>query len=129
MSKRELNKAEQEYIRNNYTNMTAEELSKDMNGIGPKTVQKFIEEMDTSAQVSKTETVGEMHDRLNEQAKGDNKSVQRLLARDPEKGIVMMTEGASAMIDARRSIMVPHSQEKIRKSNKIYIMDKSKKCR
>lgn len=123
--KRKLSKAEEEYIRNNHDKMTPEELCSDMHGVGVSTVQSFIETSVVPAS-TKDETQAERHSKINETGlKAGN-----LMGRDPERGIVVMTEGASELSDARRVVRVPSADSSARKqSDRIFIIDPNKKVR
>ncbi len=123
--KRKLSKAEEEYIRNHHENMTADELCSDMHGVGAATVQSFIE-TNVVPVSTKNESQEERHAKMNDTGlkAGD------LMGRDPERGVVVMTEGASELSDARRVVRVPSADASARKqSDRIFLIDPNKKVR
>ena len=124
--KRKLSKAEQEYIERNHTTMSAEQLCADMDGIGVKTVQAFI---DTNI-MTKGSREDTHEERQEELQKKTGLTAGKLMGRDPFRGIAIMTEAASELSDARRNLN-QLSQDAIAKkqADRIHIIDKSKKVR
>jgi hypothetical protein len=123
---RELSKAEQEYIRQNHDKMTPEELCEDMPGIGTKTVEKFIE-TSVMPEVNPDETLQQRQEELQ---KRTGLTAGKLMGRDPERGVVVMTPGASELADAKRVVNVPSNDKAARaKGDRIHIMDPSKRVR
>ena len=123
---RELSKAEQAYVTDNHGSMSAAELCADMPGVGPKTIQAFV---DTSVlpEATANESPEERRDTL---AKRTGLTAGKLMARDPERGITAMTAGASELSDARRVVDVPSVDKAARtKGDRIFIMDPAKKVR
>jgi len=111
---RKLSRAEKEYIDKNYKNMSPEELCDDMPNIGPATVSEYI---NTISLLNKEENIQE--DVFNEGS---------LMGRDPARGVVVMTQAASELSDARR-ITQKEIDEAIMNLNKdrIHIIKKEKK--
>ena len=125
---RELSKAEKFYIENN-TDKTDTQLASVMPGIGPKTIQKFRGELpektDTDTTTNAMETPEE---RVNRLAKGPNSGV--LMGRQP--GIVVMTEAASEVADANRTVNGDKMTEKEYKDSnrdRIHTIDPNKPAR
>ncbi len=126
MSKRQLSRAEQEFIKANYENMTPAELCEDMPGIGPKTVEQFIE-TSVMTKAKQDETPEERQTEIN---KKRGLTAGKLMGRDPARGIAVMTEGASELSDARRTVNVPTNDDVARKqSDRIHIIDPANKVR
>lgn len=123
MASRKLSKAEQEYILKNYENMSAEEMCSDMHGIGTKTVQDFIDE-NVLPEVNPSDTAEERHEKIRNAKKI---TAGKLMGRDPERGIAVMTSAASEVSDSRRRRT--HDEVVRDNQNRVFIMDKNKKAR
>lgn len=122
---RELSKAEQAYINDNHEKMSPAEICADMHGIGEKTVKRYI---DTSV-MPKSDPKETTEQRQNKLQK-TGLVVGKLMARDPERGIAVMTPGASELADAKRVVNVPSINKAARlKPDKIFVMDPGKKVR
>ena len=123
---RELIKAEKEFITRNHEKMTPAEMSEDMRGIGKKTIEKFIE-TSVMTKAEADETPEERHEKL---AKKTGLTVGKLMGRDPDRGIAVMTPGASELSDAKRVLTVPSIDKAARnKPDRIFVMDPNKKVR
>jgi len=125
---RELSQAEKNYITTNHEKMTPEAICADMPGVGPKTVSNFIDES-----IMPEATRDESHEELQEKVRKAGRSgltAGKLMARDPERGIAVMTEGASQMSDAMRNVNVPTHDKSVRaQKSRIHVMDPDKKAR
>jgi hypothetical protein len=120
--KRELSRAEQQFISENYKSMTPEELCSDMPGVGVKTVQEFI---DTIPDSVPNETQEERTERLQKTPAGRTKG---LFGRDEHKRSVVMTEAASMMADAHKGRNVPTPKKTAKKqSDRIHIINDKEK--
>lgn len=124
MGKRQLSRAEQEFVKANYDKMTSEELCEDMPGIGPKTIEQFIE----SSVIPKAKQDETPQERQEELQKKSGLNVGKLMGRDPTRGIAVMTEAASELSDARRIVNTPTNDDTARKRNdRIHVIDPAKK--
>ncbi len=125
---RELSQAEKDYITNNHKKMSPEAICADMPGVGPKTVMDFIEN-GTMPEATRDETPEE-HIAKVQKAGRAGLTAGKLMARDPERGIAVMTEGASQMSDAMRVVNVPSNDKKARaQTDRIHVMDPNKRVR
>jgi len=123
---RTLSQAEQDYIINHHDKMSPEAMCADMPGVGPKTVVQFIE-TSVIPEVVPDETPKERQKKLQ---KKTGLTAGKLMGRDPERGIAVMTPGASELADARRVINVPSIDKAARaKPDRIHVMDDSKQVR
>lgn len=123
---RDLSRAEKEFITANHDKMSPDEMSKDMHGIGPKTVKEFIE-TSVMPEAKRDETPQERQEELQ---KKTGLTAGKLMARDPARGIAAMTPGASELSDAKRNLNVPSINKAARaKGDRIFVMDPSKKVR
>jgi len=121
---RELSKAEQTYIEANHDKMTPAQICADMPGVGTKTVEKFIE-TSILPEMKQDETPEERQETLQ---KKTGLTAGKLMARDPERGIVAMTPGASELADARRKVNTPTKKQAAqRQEGRIHIMNKNEK--
>ncbi len=119
---RELSKAEQEYIKSNHSNMSADDMCADMPGVGPKTVENFIE-TSVMPEAQRGETPQERQDKIK---KKTGLTAGKLMARDPELGIAAMTAGAAELSDIRRT---SNAETAKAQNSRIHIMDPSKEVR
>jgi hypothetical protein len=123
---RELSKAEQEFITAHVNDMSPEELCADMPGVGPKTVEKFIE----TSVMPEARPEESPEERQQELQKKTGLTAGKLMGRDPERGIAVMTPGASELADAKRIVNVPSINKAAReKPDRIFVMDPNKKVR
>ena len=123
---RELSKAEQAYITENNGKMTPAAMCEDMPGVGAKTVESFIATSVLPEEVP-DETSKERQEKIQ---KVTGITAGKFMGRDPERGIVVMTQGASEISDAKRVVNVPSIDKQARSQpNRIHIMDPSKKAR
>jgi hypothetical protein len=123
---RELSQAEKDYITKNHENMSAEEICADMPGVGPKTIATFIDS-GIMPEPKRDETVEERREKVQKVGR-TGLTAGKLMARDPKRGIAVMTQGASEMSDAMKHLN--HSSvDKTAENNKgrIYVMDPKKK--
>lgn len=125
---RELSQAEKDYITANCKKLSPEAICADMPGVGPKTVLDFIENGMMPAEVQ-DETPEERQQKVQKAGRA-GLTAGKLMARDPERGLAMMTEGASEMADAMRVVTVPSNDKLARqKTDRIFVMDPKKKVR
>ena len=123
---RELTKAEQEYALAHAGDTSVEELCADMPGIGAKTLQKFLD-ANTMPEEVHNESTEERQQKLQ---KATGLTAGKLMGRDPERGITVMTPGASELGDARRAHLAASNDKTARANNsRIHIMDPKKKAR
>ena len=125
MPPRKLSQAEKEFISKYHTTMTVEDMCADMPGIGPQTVQEFLD-TEVLPEATPEETTQARHEKL----RNTGLTAGKLMGRDPERGIVVMTPAASEMADAKRVVNVPSVDKSARaQPDRIFIMDKSKRVR
>lgn len=125
---RELSQAEKDYITANHEKMSAEAICSDMPGVGPKTVSDFIA-TGILPEASRDDTTEEHHEKLRKVGRA-GLTAGKLMARDPERGIAVMTEGASAMSDAMRKANAPsHDKTAKAQSSRIHVMNPNKRVR
>ena len=113
--KRELTEIEKFYIENN-RDKSDNEVSANMNGVGPKTVSKYRELISGQKQTEDTdhttETTKERADRLG----NGPKSGESISRRD---GVAVMTQESSEISDARKIVQgEPISSKKFQEINK-----------
>jgi len=125
---RELSQAEKEYITKHHKHLSPDALCADMPGVGPKTVKAFISgEMIPEADPQ--ESTEERHEKVRKAGRA-GLTAGKLMGRDPERGVVVMTPGASEMSDAMRTVNVPSTDKSAKaQPDRIFIMDPSKKAR
>jgi topoisomerase IA-like protein len=123
---RELSKAEQEYALAHANDMELDALCADMPGIGVKTLEKFLK-ANTMPEEVPDESSEERQEKLQ---KATGLTAGKLMGRDPERGITVMTPGASELGDARRAHLASSNDKTARANNsRVHIMDPSKKAR
>lgn len=98
---RHLSEIEKKYIQEHYLDQEAEEIAVQIKGVGPITVQQFIDTLPPRPEPN--ETPDERHRKL----QGSTIPSSRLMGRDPARGIAVMTEAASELSDARDVVGVP----------------------
>jgi hypothetical protein len=106
---RALSEVEQQYIEENHTAQTAEEMAKDMKGVSTKTVQAYVDTLPPPAKI------GETHEERQRALQSTKVGVGRLMGRDPDRGVTVMTEAASELADARKVVAVTRASENQRK--------------
>jgi hypothetical protein len=105
--------------------MSPEAMCADMPGVGPKTIQAFIE-TGIMPEASRDETPEEHLAKVRKAGRAGLKAGD-LMGRDPDRGIAVMTEGASQMSDAMRNVNVPSHDKSVRKQgNRIHVMNPDK---
>ncbi len=120
---RELSKAEQAYILANYQAMDNADICGDMPGVGVKTVEQFLE-ANILPEASREETPEEHREKVR---KRTGLTAGKQMIRDPKRGIAVMTEGASEIIDAHRPINTPDKKRAaVQNNDRVFIMDPSK---
>ena len=122
MPKRDLTKYEKAYLDANHETMTSKELCSDMKGIGVKAVEEYLK-TSVMPKPERGETVEQRREKLEQTGlkSGD------LMARAPERGLAIMTPGASELADVNRNKNVPtHKQSAKAQSDKIFIPKKDK---
>jgi len=125
---RELSQAEKDYITTNVKKMSPEAMCADMPGVGPKTVVDFIDN-GIMPEANRDESHAERTEKV-QKAGRSGLTAGKLMGRDPERGVVVMTPGASEMADAQRVVNVPSNDKKARaQPDRIHIMDPSKRVR
>jgi len=113
---RELSDIEKKYIEENYLSESAKSIAGKIKGIGEITVQAYIDELPPP--VNSEESAQERQRRL----QMTKVSGSRLMGRDKDRGITVMTEAASELIDARRTVALPKPSKEMKKkhSDKIH---------
>lgn len=108
---RKLTTIEKCYIENN-RNLSINEITKEMPGVGPKTIKAYIESLPPVIAEVKTDDKGKsiLQNKTEEEQKAivndtDAHRAGNLMAR--RDGIVIMTEAAAELSDARRKLRVP----------------------
>jgi len=125
---RELSQAEKDYVTANHESMSPEAICADMPGVGPKTITNFIE-TGILPEAKRDETPEGHQEKLRNVGRA-GLTAGKLMARDPERGLAMMTEGASQMADAMRGANTPTHDESARsQSSRIHIMNPEKRVR
>lgn len=128
---RELTLVEEDYVKNN-RDKTDAQLSSVMPGIGPKSIAKFrkaLPEVEVDADEVLAERDETPHERV-ERLGNTGPTAGKMMAR--QDGIVMMTEGASEMSDARNVVKgIPLTKAQFAKNNRsrIHTIDPNKKSR
>lgn len=116
---RKLSRAEQEFILSNHKNMDVEELCVDMPGIGPKTVQEFVDQLPARQE-------GETEDERRVRVQKSKFGAGRLMGRDEAGRAVVMTKGASDMLDEKAKVLPNLTGQVKSKQDRIFIMDPTK---
>lgn len=93
--KRELTEEQKTFVDENMFSMSNQELCKNMKGIGPKTIQEYInsKEGKIPANECASQTTNKKKSRAAE-----------LIGRDPKRGITIMTRDASEISDMKTKI-------------------------
>lgn len=86
MARAKLTDEQKSFIDKNHTSMSIEDMVKDMNGIGARTVEKYLEEV---AGQSKTKVTAE----------DANRAVSQIDAGDKPKGHAVMDSAQSSLVD------------------------------
>jgi Holliday junction resolvasome RuvABC DNA-binding subunit len=127
---RELSKAEKFYIENNI-DKTDTQLASVMPGIGPKTVEKFRSELPPKTDTNTTTTVEETpEERVNRLVNGPRAG--EAMGRHPQGGVVVMTETASEIVDAKKSAhsnQMTNEEYERSNRNRIHTIDPNKPTR
>ena len=122
---RELSRAEQEFIQNYYEEMSVEELCEDMVGVGPKTVQDFIDSMN----IDVTEPLSETDKEIVEKQK-KKFGAGRFLGRDKSGRAVVLTQPAAEIADEHfKGHRKPLKEMAKERKDHIFIMDGSKEVK
>jgi len=125
---RELSQAEKDYITANHDKMSPEAICADMPGVGPATVNDFIENGMMPEEV-RGEAPEERREKVQKAGRA-GLTTGKLMGRDPERGVTVMTPGASEMADAMRVVNVPSVDKAARqKGDRIFVMDPNKRVR
>lgn len=125
---RELSQAEKDYITKNHDKLSPEAICADMPGVGPKTVTNFIENGMMPEEI-RDESPEERTAKVQKAGRA-GLTAGKLMGRDPERGVVVMTPGASEMADAMRVVNVPSNDKKARSQpSRIHVMDPNKRVR
>jgi len=125
---RELSQAEKDYITANHEKMSPEAICADMPGVGPKTIADFVEN-NVMPEADRDESHEERTAKVQKAGRA-GLTAGKLMGRDPERGVVVMTPGASEMADAMRVVNVPSNDKKARsQSDRIFVMDSNKRVR
>jgi hypothetical protein len=120
--RRQLTKVEKAYIDQNHATMSVDELCGDMQGVGPKTVQAYIDD-EVLPKKQNTENMDEYHSQIQ---KRTGLQAGNLMGRDPSRGIAVMTEAASTVSDAHRG---KNTKTAATSKDRIFVMDPSKPTR
>ena len=125
---RELSQAEKDYVTKKHESMSHEAMCADMPGVGPKTISDFIEN-GIMPEADRNESHAERIEKVRNTGRA-GLTAGKLMGRDPERGIVVMTPGASEMADAMRVVNVPSNDKKYRaQPDRIFVMDPHKRVR
>lgn len=124
MPSRKLSEADKQYIENNHDKKSVDELAEGMYGVGAKTVQAFIDS-DIIPESKREDTPEERKEELQ---KKTGLTVGRLMGRDPERGIAVMTPQAAELSDVKRA---PSGTDLTARnqSERIFKMDPKKRAR
>ena len=118
---RALTQAEKYFIKEHRED-SASVLSKDMDGIGEKTIQSYINSLPPEPMIPDAKP-GQTPEERQAQLAPLGLRVGQLMGRDPDvPGVVVMTEGASELADANKSAVAAHAakQAKSRNANRIH---------
>jgi len=95
MPKKTLGDIEKFYIRE-HKHLTSQEIASKLDGIGPKTVESYLDTLDEGEQGQENIATAKSED-------SDGHKAGNLLSRNEEYGVVVMTQEASELADAHRS--------------------------
>ena len=95
MPKKTLGDIEKFYIRE-HKHLTSQEIASKLDGIGPKTVESYLDTLDEGEQGQENIATAKSED-------SDVHKAGNLLSRNEEYGVVVMTQEASELADAHRS--------------------------
>jgi len=100
------------YIEENYFDESVEKMAAKMYGIGPVTVQAYVDTLPPPPEEG--ETVQERQRKL----QSTKVSASKFMAGDRKKGIKIMTPAAAELIDARAAVSLPEVTERRKKAMK-----------
>lgn len=112
MARRKMTKEEEQYVLDNYKEMSISDIVSNMKGVGEITVKKFLDNVDNNDSKVKDNTT----------KKKKKKSTTMDMMTGKHKGVVVMTPGASERNDDRYA---KYSKESSRDNlrDRIYYMD------
>jgi hypothetical protein len=110
--RRALSEAEKVYIMDNYQDEDVQDMANKMHGVGTKTIQKYVDELPP------TPVQGETTQERQRKLQSTKVSGSKLMGRDKEKGVTVMTEAASELIDARKVLATPEKSDAQKKAMK-----------
>jgi hypothetical protein len=112
MGSRQLSDIEKKYIEEHYLDTDAQKIASQIKGVGEATVQEYIDELPPAP------VEGESPEERKKRLQSTKISGSRLMGRDKERGITVMTPAAAELIDARKEIRTRDQTKNQREKNK-----------